>query len=280
MYVRIVKKMSASKRLLVALLSVVIPFALSSALSCMEEAEDSPLVQGSGSREESTLIDAQLPEVMVDPAWLEDINPQLAEEAMDAIIDYLAYVYDPDYIEEIEEKAKEKGYFIEDPAQFRGYLLNKAWEVVEKNTLNTYLGGLLDTTKILQKLVAELLEQSKLKNKKNTELLWKMNRILSEKENAVSPKEDEFIVNISNGEESDDREKRIIGQEGEFIGLISGNEINYSGNISNQEKIIRKQEKKIKKLKTRNRLLCAFYVPVCVIVGGVCVIVTLWWRSS
>lgn len=86
---------------------------------------------------------------------LKEIDPKPAEDEMNKIIDYLVYQQDDEGREEITE-----AYTHIAATDLPSYLLREAWGVVERESLNNYLGNLLVQNKKLQAALKELQRKS------------------------------------------------------------------------------------------------------------------------
>jgi len=99
---------------------------------------------------------SQREEAVVEDDILRKIDPKPAEDEMNKVIDYLSYQLGGD---------ERLGVVAEYPhvplSDLPSYLLQEAWSVVEKESLNQYLGSLLKQNTRLQKAFIKLQEDVK-----------------------------------------------------------------------------------------------------------------------
>ena len=101
-----------------------------------------------------------LEEIKVVAAWLKEPNPQAAEEEMDKINHYLVYISSEADRPEIIQLAKEKGIYVENEAEFRRILFQRAKAATENGPLSEYLSGVFLKIKRLQAVVPKYQNQN------------------------------------------------------------------------------------------------------------------------
>lgn len=101
-----------------------------------------------------------LPEIDVSDELLAKVDTKTAQEKLDRIYHYVAYMVDVDYWDDIIDEVKSfSGNARQDPEGFQKYLKDRAWEVFEEGSMTSYLKTLAGKIRKLQGIVSQFQEQ-------------------------------------------------------------------------------------------------------------------------